>query len=106
MRWIFEDDEHFLRSLGIKPWPDYDYYQENIMEDRMNEIYENYQSDDSTYPEIELSSFETITPSIQLPEMDEADYQREVRQSLASDIQQFLSFSTPKDLLNFITLYI
>lgn len=106
-RWIFEDDDHFLRCLGIIPWPDYKYYKDAIMEDRMEQIYKDFQNSDEAFSVTDnTGGFESIDPSIQSPELDESNYRFEVKQNLATAIQEFLTFSDSTELLKFITKYI
>jgi hypothetical protein len=101
-RWIFDNDEHFLRSCGIQPWPDYDNWyhdrptwdEERKMElfstaEMMNEIQHAFLNDN-------------VTPSVQFPELTQQDFESEVRMSLMETIEDYLTFSTKADLMKFI----
>ena len=90
-------DEEFLRSLKISPWPMADNYKNpnpiNLFPDETESM--------TQYPE--TVEDETIDPTL---ELDTIHYQQQVTQELIVAVQEFLSFSTPADLIKIINQYL
>lgn len=116
IRWIFDNDEHFLKSCGIEPYNDYETDCNILEQKRIKEFMSTMLNEFGT----ELSYFDEYPTEDPfgydmsahlddgLPYMDEIDkaeednYKLEVMHQLSTAITEFLSFSTKADLLKFI----
>lgn len=71
VKWIFEDDEHFLRAIGVEPWPEADEYKKltgvSIL---TNELDYN----DNPYADAELEDNLFLDPPSWTDDEDDADY--------------------------------
>ncbi len=109
IKWIFDDDEHFLKSCGIEHYPTYEEDVLKLTEERAKEImtkFNEFNTDLDYFDEVPTEDpfmYDAIPSDIPDPlNQEELDYQLEVKIQLANAIAEFLVFGTKQDLLNFI----
>jgi hypothetical protein len=99
VRWIFDNDEHFLKSSGIQPWPEVDNYQQDIDEDRMTNLF----SQGDYFENVPEHAYLSIDTSSTYPPLTDEVFESQVREELTTQIENFLTFSTKNELFHFIS---
>lgn len=115
VRWIFDNDEHFLKSCGITPYPEYQDDCDELEKERVKNFMSTLLNEHGAefayfdeYPQEDPFGYDMLahgeeSPILSLDEqLDEEQYKLDVMSQLSTAISEFLTFSNEEALLKFV----